>query len=83
MRSWEDRFGACPLEAGDVRIRLLVERPPRTLEEATAIAAGHWAACVSCGPDAGMEDDDRYGVSEIPGHAAVLVDSPVWTLTWD
>src|SRR5512146_1448744 len=37
LRSWEDRFGAYLLSVGDLRIRLAVERPPRTLEEATAV----------------------------------------------
>lgn len=83
LRSWEDRFGAYLLGADDLRIRLVVERPPQTIEEATAIAAEHWATCESCGPDAGLEDDGRYGRSDIPGIAAVIQGSALWTLAWD
>jgi hypothetical protein len=83
LRSWEDRFGAHLLGADDLRIRLVVERPPQTIEEATAIAAEHWATCESCGPDAGLEDDGRYGRSDIPGIAAVIQGSALWTLAWD
>jgi hypothetical protein len=83
LRSWEDRFGAYLLAVDDLRIKLAVERPPRTIEEATAIAAEQWATCTSCGPDAGVEDDGRYGLTDIPGIAAALPGSPVWTLSWD
>jgi Domain of unknown function (DUF4253) len=34
LRSWEDRFGARLLEVGYEDIRLLVSRPPQTLEAA-------------------------------------------------
>jgi hypothetical protein len=83
LRSWEDRFGAYLLGADDLRIRLVVERPPQTTGEATAVAAEHWAACESCGPDAGLEDDGRYGRRDIPGIAAVTQGCALWTLAWD
>jgi hypothetical protein len=42
LRSFEDRFGATLLKLGPgAELRLLVERPPRTLEHATKIAAEH------------------------------------------
>ncbi len=75
LRSWEDRFGARLLEIGPgAEIRLLVERPPRTLEAAQAIAAEHYAFCTEC---AGQ------GLREIPEIAAALVDSPIWAFWWD
>jgi hypothetical protein len=84
LRSWEDRFGACLLALdNELRMRLLVGRPPRSPEAAAAIAAEHWACCGSCGPDAGLEDDDKYGLTEIRDIAAALIDAPVWTLAWD
>ena len=43
LRSWEDRFGARLLEVGHDDIRLLVSRPPQTLEAAQQIAAEHFA----------------------------------------
>jgi hypothetical protein len=41
LRSWEDRFGTRLLEVGFAGIRLLVSRPPQTLEAAQWIAAEH------------------------------------------
>jgi Domain of unknown function (DUF4253) len=43
LRSWEDRFGARLLEVGFDDIRLLVSRPPQTLQAAQPIAAEHFA----------------------------------------
>jgi hypothetical protein len=39
LRSWEDRFGARLLDIGFAQIRLLAQRPPRTLQAAQSIAA--------------------------------------------
>jgi uncharacterized protein DUF4253 len=39
LPSWEDRFGARLLEVGFADIRLVVSRPPRTLDEALPTAA--------------------------------------------
>ena len=44
LRSWEDRFGATLLQLGPTGVlRVLAERPPATIEAATALAAEHWA----------------------------------------
>jgi RNA:NAD 2'-phosphotransferase (TPT1/KptA family) len=43
FRSREDRFGARLLEVGFSDIRLLVSRPPKTLEAAQRMAAEHVA----------------------------------------
>ena len=74
LRSWEARFGARLLDVGPgARIRLLVERPPRSTEAAQRVAAEHLAFC-----------DERAGQGhDIPGVAASLVDAPVWTCWWD
>jgi hypothetical protein len=39
LRSWEDRFGARIIDVDFDDLRLLVERPPRTLEAAQRVAA--------------------------------------------
>lgn len=75
LRSWEARFGARLLAVGPgARIRLLVERPPRTTEAAQAVAAEHFAFCDEC---AGQ------GLRDIPGITASLVNAPTWTFWWD
>lgn len=74
LRSWETRFGARPLRIGsDAILRALVERPPRTLEAATRLAAEHWAFADEYGEFAGS-------ISEL---AARLVANPVWHFWWD
>ena len=61
LRSWEDRFGARLLQVGFDEIRLLAERPPRTLQAALHVAAEHCAFGDEC---AGK------GLRDIPGVAA-------------
>jgi hypothetical protein len=49
LRSWEDRFGARLVAIGPrAEIRLLAQRPPRTLEAAAKIAQEHSAFCTEC-----------------------------------
>lgn len=48
LRSWEDRFGARLIDVGYADLRLLVERPPRTLPEAHRIAAEQVALADEC-----------------------------------
>jgi len=75
LRSWEKRFGARLLQIGsDAILRVLVERPPRTLEHALRVAAEHLAFADECNQRAG------YSVSEL---GAELVDAPIWTFWWD
>jgi hypothetical protein len=75
LRSFEDRFGATLLKLGPgAELRLLAERPPRTLEHATRIAAEHSVFCDEC---AGQ------GLREVPDIAAALVGAPIWTFWWD
>ena len=75
LRSWETRFGARPLRiGGDSILRVLVERPPSTLEAATAVAAEHLAFADECNGVNG------YSVSEL---ARILLGNPVWQFWWD
>lgn len=74
LRSWEDRFGARLVEAGHAEIRLLVDRPPRTLDHAQAVAAEHYAVADEC---------SGRGLSTIPAIAASLIGSPFWSFWWD
>jgi hypothetical protein len=75
LRSWETRFGARPLRiGGDSILRVLVERPPSTLETATALAAEHLAFADEC------DGRNGYSVSRL---ARILVGKPVWQFWWD
>ena len=75
LRSWEDRFGARLLRIGfDSVLRVLVERPPRTLEAALRVAAEHIVFADQCG------DDSAGTVREV---AELLVGEPVWRFWWD
>jgi hypothetical protein len=75
LRSWEIRFGARLLQIGaDAILRVLVERPPHTLEHAQQVAAEHLAFADECNQRSG------YSVAEL---GAVLVDAPIWTFWWD
>jgi hypothetical protein len=73
LRSWEDRFGARLIDVGYADLRLLVERPPRTLEAAQRIAA----------EQVFLADDCIDGARDIPDIAARLLSGPVWTFWWD
>jgi|HubBroStandDraft_4_1064222.scaffolds.fasta_scaffold214640_2 hypothetical protein len=74
LRSWEDRFGARLLEVGFGDIRLLVTRPPQTLEEARQIAAEHAAFSNEAG---------RTGLRGVSRIAPALVGNPFWDFWWD
>ena len=75
LRSWENRFGARLLAIGPgAQIRLLVSRPPRSLEAAEKIAAEHSAFCDEC---AGQ------GLRNVREIAPALVGAPIWTFWWD
>jgi hypothetical protein len=77
LRSWEDRFGARLLRVGPgAEIQLLVERPPRTEEEALALAAEHFAFC----DEWHAGDQGLTTVSEI---ASVVLAAPTWRFWWD
>jgi hypothetical protein len=73
LRSWEDRFGARLFEVGFDSIRLLVSRPPRTLEEALPIAAEHFV----------FSDTAHAECQHVSDIAAAIVDNPFWDFWWD
>jgi hypothetical protein len=73
LRSWEDRFGARLIDVGYADLRLLVDRPPRTLEAAQRIAA----------EQALLADDCIDGTRGVPDIATRLVNRPIWTFWWD
>jgi len=74
LRSWEDRLGARLLQVGFAEIRLLAERPPRTLQAAEHVAAEHCAFCDGCA--------GKF-LRDIPGVATELLATPIWTFWWD
>jgi hypothetical protein len=73
LRSWEDRYGARLIDVGHERLKLLVDRPPRTLEAAQRIAAEQVVLADECIDAAG----------DVPGIADCLVNAPIWTFWWD
>lgn len=73
LRSWEDRFSARLIDVGYADLRLLVDRPPRTLEAAQRIAA----------EQAVLADECIGAARGIPEIAARLVNAPIWTFWWD
>jgi Domain of unknown function (DUF4253) len=73
LRSWEDRFGARLLEVGYDDIRLLVSRPPQTLEAAEPIAAEHFA----------FADEAHQGLRGVGWIARAIVNNPFWDFWWD
>jgi hypothetical protein len=77
LRSWEDRFGARLLEVGFADFKLLVDRPPRTLQAAQRIAAEQFAFADECAC-AG-----QVGLTEVGTIAPCLVSAPVWGFWWD
>jgi hypothetical protein len=74
LRSWEERYGARLLQAGFAWIRLLADRPPRSVELAQRLAAEHYAFCDECG---------GRGLTEVSTITASLMESPIWTFWWD
>lgn len=73
LRSWEDRFGARLIDVGYDSLRLLVERPPRTLAAAQRLAAEQVV----------LADDCIDGARDVPDIAARLANRPIWTFWWD
>src|SRR5207248_657870 len=66
LRSWEDRFGARLVDVGYADLRLLVDRPPRTLAAAERIAA----------EQVGLAGECMEGGQTVPVIAPRLVNAP-------
>ena len=73
LRSWEDRFGARLIDVGYAGLRLLAERPPRTLEAAQRLAAEQVV----------LADECIDSASTVPDIAGRLLNAPIWTFWWD
>jgi Domain of unknown function (DUF4253) len=75
LRSWEERFGARLLRLGaDAVLQVLAERPPRTTELATQLAAEFYAFA---------DEVDRSAASNVRQIAARLTGNPIWSFWWD
>src|SRR5260370_23595277 len=72
LRSWEDRFGARLMQVGFAEIRLLVSRPPQTMETAQPIAAEHFA----------FSDEAHIGLRGVGDIARAVVNNPFWAFWW-
>lgn len=79
LRSWEERFGATLLEVGFDHIRLLVQRPPRTVVAAQAVAAEIWAMC----DEFWTPERPGYALTDISEIASYVAGAPFWTLWLD
>lgn len=69
-----DGISARLLDVGYADIRLLVERPPRTLADAERVAAEHYVFADECG---------GQGPRDIRSIAVGLVLAPIWAFWWD
>jgi Domain of unknown function (DUF4253) len=81
LRSWEERFGAVVVQASpSAEIRLMVQRPPRTMSHALAVAAEHWAFC-----DTWIDEErgERTDLTNIRDIAGCVLEAPVWGFWWD
>lgn len=79
LRSWEDRFGAVLVEIGFAHIRLLARRPPRTLQDAQAVAVELWTFCDEFWPI----DKPGTAVNDVGSIAVHILDIPIWSLWLD
>ncbi|MEU6167400.1 DUF4253 domain-containing protein [Streptomyces tanashiensis] len=78
LRSWEDRFGARVVALTFDQLVVSVAAPPRTLEEAEAVAAERFAFC----PDNITQGSCATATLRAYAEKALL-DAPVWTFWWD
>jgi hypothetical protein len=83
LRSWEERFGARLLQIGFDRIRLLVERPPRTADAALRLAAEQHVFCDECQHGESEMGTVLPGLGTVPGLALCVLSAPAWTFWWD
>ncbi|GAA2504478.1 DUF4253 domain-containing protein [Streptomyces gobitricini] len=75
LRSWEDRFGIRVVGLGPDLLTVSVAAPPRTPEDALAVAAEHCAFCPDTVWD-GYETLRAYAAEEV-------LDRQDWTFWWD
>lgn len=73
LRSWEDRFGALPLQLGFDTLELAIRRPPLG-DRALGAAAEHYAFC---------PDNVDQGSGSIRAYAEALDGAVTWAFWWD
>lgn len=76
LRSWEDRFGIRVVALGFDTLTVSVAAPPRTPEEAMAVAAEHYAFCPDNVTQGWSESLEEYAAKEV-------LDRERWTFWWD
>ncbi|OKK05808.1 hypothetical protein AMK26_06715 [Streptomyces sp. CB03234] len=75
LRSWEDRFGIRVVGLGADLLTVSVAAPPRTIADALAVAAEHYAFC---------PDNIWDGYDTLRAYAAEeVLDRQDWTFWWD
>lgn len=74
LRSWEDRYGAQLVGMDAATLNFMVERRPRTREEALPLAREHYAYC---------GDIVDQGVGSLANLAASYLESDWWYFWWD
>jgi hypothetical protein len=76
LRSWEGRFGARVIALTFDQLVVSVAAPPRTPEEAEAVAAEHFAFCPDNITQGNYATLREYAKKD-------LLDAPVWRFWWD
>jgi hypothetical protein len=76
LRSWEERFDASVVAIDEQSLLLAVRRPPRSIPQATAVAAEHYALA----PDL---IEQGLNVESIAEYGTTLVGAAHWSLWWD
>ena len=74
MRYWFERWGAEPVAITSDTVEMIVGKPPRSRDEAMALASEQFAYC---------EDIVTQGVGTIEALAATLLDGQTWFFWWD
>ncbi|MEU6841753.1 DUF4253 domain-containing protein [Streptomyces sp. NPDC046716] len=75
VRDWEDHFGARVIGVGFSTLHLSIARPPTRIEDASALAAEHFAFC----PDNIWQGSHP----DLASYAEGLIDLNYWTFWWD
>jgi hypothetical protein len=76
LRSWEDRFGIRVIGLSFDRLTVSVAAPPKTLEEAEAVAAEHFAFCPDNITQGNQDSLREYAKKAVLGMHA-------WNFWWD
>lgn len=73
-RLWEARYGARVAHIGHDTIEFTVDRPPRTREDALALARQQFVYC---------DDIVHQGIGSVEALAATILDGHAWFFWWD